>query len=98
MYCYAKLFQYNKLSMSETTSTFEIIKLIVNIISFIPYILIFLSFILGRNEKTFVTKLNLQLTIMATIRTITCIIYVKDSIPICRPYSLSSLTSQFNSC
>lgn len=81
--------------MIENTSTFEIIKLIVNIISFIPYILIFLSFILGRNEKTFVTKLNLQLTIMATIRTITCIIYVKDSIPICKLQALFTIFPDF---
>ena len=64
----------NKLSIENSL---DIAKLVVNCLSFIPYILIFLAFIFGKSEKTFVTKLFLQLTIMATIRTITCIISVK---------------------
>ena len=43
----------------------------INILSFIPYLLFFAVFIFGKHQKTYVTYLNLQLSIMCTIRTIT---------------------------
>ena len=58
----------------------DVARIVVNSLSFIPYILIFISFIFGKSEKTFVTKLFLQLTIMATIRTITCLVYANNDV------------------
>lgn len=59
-------------------------RLAINILSFIPYLLFFAVFIFGKNQKTYVTYLNLQLGIMCTIRTITFFSFFGSNDALCK--------------